>query len=156
MFQIPPSEWRTSTNLAVMTDSTVGPEADARRADLLAILNGGTVAAKDAGQPDGEDAAEDSAGAPTSAEPTAVAPAANALAPNGAHWSLIMAIVWAVAAAIIGLVFIFGVSAETYGGDAYTGIEGAIVSAVHAIGWVIVSSGVLGLVLAGTRVSQTK
>jgi hypothetical protein len=119
-----------------MTDSTTGPEADARRAALLAQLNG---------EP----------GIEANDIPPSVTPATDTPAPRRAHWSLVIAIIWAVAAVIVGLVFIFGVNAETYGGDAYTGIEAAIVTAVHAIGWVIISSGVLGLVIAGTRVRQT-
>ena len=66
-------------------------------------------------------------------------------------WALVVAVVWAVAATIIGLVFIVGVEAQAYGGDAYTGIESAIVTAVHAIGFVIISSGILGVIIAGSR-----
>jgi hypothetical protein len=127
-----------------MTDSTTGPEADARREALLARIakhNGQPVpAAKDGPPPVDDDTL-----------PENTSPATVTTAPNGAHWSLIVAILWAIAAVIIGLVFVFGVNAETYGGDAYTGIEAAIVQAVHAVGWVIISMGVLGLVIAGSR-----
>lgn len=127
-----------------MTDSTTGPEADARRAALLARIakhNGDPApTAKDGPPPVDEDTL-----------PENTSPVTISTAPNSAHWSLIIAILWAIAAVIIGLVFIFSVNAETYGGDAYTGIEAAIVQAVHAVGWVIISTGILGLVIAGSR-----
>ena len=66
-------------------------------------------------------------------------------------WPLAVATIWLAAALGAGLYFIFGVNAETYGGDAYTGIEAAIVTAVKGIGWLLIGSGVLGLVVAGSR-----
>lgn len=132
-----------------MTDSTTGPEADARRAALLARIakhNGEPApAAKDGPPPVDDDTLPDN-----------TSPATVTTTPNGAHWTLIIAILWAIAAVIIGLVFIFSVNAETYGGDAYTGIEAAIVQAVHAVGWIIIGTGVLGLVIAGSRPMSTK
>ena len=71
--------------------------------------------------------------------------------PDGRWWSLIVAVIWAVVAVSVGVYFILGVKAGSYGGDAYTGIEGAIVTAVKAIGWVIIGSGVIGVLLAGHR-----
>lgn len=75
---------------------------------------------------------------------------------GGASWALVVAILWAITAIIVGLVFILGVNGEAYGGDAYTGIEAAIVTAVHAVGWVIISTGVLGVIIAGSRASTAK
>jgi uncharacterized membrane protein len=82
--------------------------------------------------------------------------AAATRSPDGQPWALIVAILWAIAAVIVGLVFILGVNGEAYGGDAYTGIEAAIVTAVHAVGWVIISTGVLGVVIAGSRPRTSK
>ena len=138
----------TGTNLTAMTDATTGPEADARRAALLALINGDPTAAR---------IAQHSSEVPpeTDSTPASVAPVVAASPSTSVtHWSLIVAIIWALASVIVGLVFIFGVHPETYGGDAYTGIEAAIVTAVHAVGWLIIGSGVLGLLVAGIRVSR--
>lgn len=100
------------------------------------------------GKPAGEDPAEETA----SAQVQAAAPKVD----STGLWPLVVAVIWAIAAVIVGLVFILGVNAEAYGGDAYTGIEAAIVAAVHAVGWVIIATGVLGLVIAGSKVTATK
>jgi len=128
-----------------MSSPTTGPEADARRAALIAKIekhNGEPLPKRD-GPPPKDDDLEAEVAPPTAPSPST-------------PWALVVAIIWAIAAVIIGLIFIFGVNSETYGGDAYTGIEGAIVQAVHAVGWVIISTGALGVIIAGSRVRDRR
>jgi hypothetical protein len=125
-----------------MSERTTGPEADARRTALIAKVqkhNGEELSPR-------TDAAPAEDGEWKSPFKDRSTPSAGADA-----WPLIVASLWAVFATIVGLVFIFGVNGEAYGGDAYTGIESAIVTAVHAVGLVIISMGVLGLIIAGSR-----
>ena len=100
---------------------------------------------------DGNPLGEDPEARPQYQAPEVPAVTVDAGRTDGRPWALAVAIVWAIAAISIGLYFVFGVTASVYGGDAYTGIEAAIVTAIKAVGWLIVSSGVLGVVIAGSR-----
>lgn len=62
--------------------------------------------------------------------------------------ALAVAIVWAIAAAIIGAVFIFGTQDQAYGGAAYTGIQNTGAGTVRALGWLIIATGPLGIIVA--------
>lgn len=61
---------------------------------------------------------------------------------------MVIAIVWAVVAFIAGLVFIFTTQDISYGGDAYSGIQQTGAQTVRALGFLIIGSGALGLVIA--------
>ena len=74
---------------------------------------------------------------PTQAEPTNAA--------------LVIAVLWAIAAVIVGVVFITSTPDLEYGGDAYTGIQQAAAQTARAVGWLIISTGALGLVIASSR-----
>lgn len=62
-----------------------------------------------------------------------------------------IAVLWAIAALIIGFGFITSVEDGTYGGDAYTDIQNTGAQTVRAIGWLIISTGPLSLVMALSR-----
>ena len=64
---------------------------------------------------------------------------------------LVLASVWALAAVIIGGMVISGAESEAYGGDAYTGMQNATVQVAKAVGWLILSTGPLGLINALSR-----
>jgi|GEM_PF-5783843 len=68
---------------------------------------------------------------------------------NGA--ALAVAVIWALIAAIVGLVFILGTEDVAYGGDAYTGIQNTGAQTVRAVGWLILATGPLGLIIALSR-----
>lgn len=63
----------------------------------------------------------------------------------------VIAVLWAVVAIIIGIAVITGVDDEQYGGDAYTGIQNTTAQGVRAIGWLIISTGPLGIIIARSR-----
>lgn len=65
--------------------------------------------------------------------------------------ALTVAILWAIVAVIVGLKFITGTEDGEYGGDAYTDIQNTGAQTVRALGWVIISTGPLGLVTALSR-----
>lgn len=65
--------------------------------------------------------------------------------------SFVIAVVWAIAAAVIGAVFIFGTRDLAYGGDAYTGIQNTGAQTVRALGWLIFATGPIGLIIALSR-----
>jgi hypothetical protein len=64
--------------------------------------------------------------------------------------AVVIASVWMIASILIGMTFI-RTDFEVYGGDAYTGIQNAVVVATRALGWIIIGTGVLGLVIAMER-----
>ena len=78
------------------------------------------------------------------------APAPAAPADTSTNPALVVSILWAIAAGVIGLVFIFGAQDQAYGGDAYTGIQNTGAATVRALGWLIISTGAVGLII-GTR-----
>jgi hypothetical protein len=59
-----------------------------------------------------------------------------------------VAILWAATALIFGIVILVNAKDETYGADAYTGIQNAINWAVRGIAFLLFGSGALGLVIA--------
>jgi hypothetical protein len=65
--------------------------------------------------------------------------------------SLIVAIIWAVLAAIFAVVLLSSATDERYGGDAYTGIQNSVMLAVRGIAFLLVGSASLGLVIALKR-----
>lgn len=92
----------------------------------------------------------ESAEAPTATQTTATA-SGSASNEGGGSGALILAVIWLVAAVIIGGITIAGVEESAYGGDAYTDIQNAGVATVRAIGWLIISTGPLGLIIALSR-----
>jgi len=66
------------------------------------------------------------------------------------YWvgAIVVAILWALLAIIVAIVLLTTTKAESYGGDAYTGIQNAVVVAVHGIAWLLIGSGALGLIVA--------
>lgn len=78
--------------------------------------------------------------------PNPVPPPAN---PSGnSNAAVVVAILWLIAAVFIGANFISSTTLERYGGDAYTGIQQAAAQTARAVGWLIIGTGVLGLVTA--------
>lgn len=65
--------------------------------------------------------------------------------------ALVIAVLWAIAALIIGLRFITSTPDMEYGGDAYTGIQQAAAQTARAIGFLIIGTGALGLIVATSR-----
>ncbi|MET4702778.1 hypothetical protein [Frigoribacterium sp. UYMn621] len=73
---------------------------------------------------------------------------------NGADYppaAITIAILWAVAALILGIVLLVNAKDEAYGGDAYTGIQNAVTWATRGIAFLLFGSGALGLVMAFRR-----
>lgn len=91
-----------------------------------------------------------SAQAPIANE-TAATASGSASSEGGRGGALILAVIWLVAAVIIGGVTIASVEESAYGGDAYTDIQNAGVATVRALGWLIISTGPLGLIIALSR-----
>jgi hypothetical protein len=52
---------------------------------------------------------------------------------------------------LVGAAMIFGTRYEVYGGDAYTGLQNAIARGVQALGFLVIGTGVLALVIALSR-----
>ena len=67
------------------------------------------------------------------------------------NYSLVVAIIWAVLAAIFASVLLSSATDEAYGGDAYTGIQNAVMLAVRGIAFLLVGSASLGVVIALKR-----
>jgi hypothetical protein len=65
--------------------------------------------------------------------------------------SFIIAILWAVTATIVALVLFTSTKDAQYGGDAYTGIQNAVVAAVRGIAFLLIGSGALGIIVAVRR-----
>ena len=70
---------------------------------------------------------------------------------NGTPGSLILAIIWAVLAVIFAIVLLASAKDEAYGGDAYTGIQNAVMLAVRGIAFLLFGSAALGLIVATWR-----
>jgi len=81
------------------------------------------------------------------AEPTTV----GGVAQSSTNAGLVIAVLWAAISVIAGLIFILGTPDIEYGGDAYTGIQAAAAQTARAVGWLIIATGALGLVIATTR-----
>jgi hypothetical protein len=67
---------------------------------------------------------------------------------------LIIATVWAVAAVIFAIILLGGANDMSYGGDAYTGIQNAVMLAVRGIAFLLFGSAALGFVVASRRDRQ--
>lgn len=65
--------------------------------------------------------------------------------------SLAVAVIWAIAAVSFAIVLLSGAKDGTYGGDAYTGIQNAVMLAVRGIAFLLFGSAALGLVIATRR-----
>jgi hypothetical protein len=91
------------------------------------------------------DAALESA-APAAASESTVVPVS-----NPAPASFIIAVIWAVAAVIIAIVLLATAQDESYGGDAYTGIQNAVMLAVRGMAFLLLGSAALGLIVATRR-----
>ena len=65
--------------------------------------------------------------------------------------ALVIAVLWAIAATIIGIYFISSTHNLEYGGDAYTGMQQAAAQTARAVGFLIIGTGALGLVIANSR-----
>ena len=72
-------------------------------------------------------------------------------ATNGTPGSLILAVIWAVAAVIFAIVLLASAKDQAYGGDAYTGIQNAVMLAVRGIAFLLFGSAALGLIIATWR-----
>ncbi len=66
---------------------------------------------------------------------------------SGNAFAGILAGVYAVFAIIAAIVLLSNANTTEYGGDAYTGIQHAIVWAVRGIAFLLIGSGVLGVLL---------
>ncbi len=62
--------------------------------------------------------------------------------------SMMIAVIWALVAVILAIVLLAGAQDGTYGGDAYTGIQNAVMLAVRGIAFLLFGSAALGLVVA--------
>lgn len=65
-----------------------------------------------------------------------------------------VAVVWAVAALILGIVLLVNAQDQSYGGDAYTGIQNSVTWSTRGIAFLLFGSGALGLVMASRRDSR--
>lgn len=65
--------------------------------------------------------------------------------------ALVVAIIWAIAAVIFAVLLLVGAKDQAYGGDAYTGMQNAVVLAVRGIAFLLFGSAALGLVIALRR-----
>lgn len=65
--------------------------------------------------------------------------------------SLTIASIWAIAAVIFAIALLAGAQDASYGGDAYTGIQNAVMLAVRGIAFLLFGSAALGLVIATRR-----
>ena len=62
--------------------------------------------------------------------------------------SLTVAGIWAIAAVIFAIALLAGAQDTSYGGDAYTGIQNAVMLAVRGIAFLLFGSAALGFVIA--------
>ncbi|WP_187264862.1 DUF2510 domain-containing protein [Homoserinibacter sp. GY 40078] len=62
---------------------------------------------------------------------------------------LVGAVLWAIIATVVGCVYIFGTQDVVYSDDA--GIPDTGAQIVRGIGWLIIGSGVLGVIIAASR-----
>lgn len=62
--------------------------------------------------------------------------------------SLTFAVIWAIAAVIFGGVLLAAAQDVTYGADAYTGIQNAVMLAVRGIAFLLFGSAAIGLIIA--------
>jgi small-conductance mechanosensitive channel len=62
--------------------------------------------------------------------------------------SLVVAGIWAAVAVILAIVLLAAAKDESYGGDAYTGIQNAVMLAVRGIAFLLLGSAALGFVIA--------
>jgi hypothetical protein len=65
--------------------------------------------------------------------------------------SLIVAMIWGVIAVILAIVLLAAATDGTYGGEAYTGIQNAVMLAVRGIAFLLFGSAALGFVIATRR-----
>ena len=65
--------------------------------------------------------------------------------------SMTVAVIWALAAVIFALILLSGAQDGSYGGDAYTGIQNAVMLAVRGIAFLLFGSAALGFVIATRR-----
>jgi hypothetical protein len=65
--------------------------------------------------------------------------------------SLVIAGIWAGVAVILAIVLLTAAQDESYGGDAYTGMQNAVMLAVRGIACLLFGSAALGLVVATRR-----
>jgi hypothetical protein len=70
---------------------------------------------------------------------------------NPSSASLLIAVIWAIAAVIFAIVLLTGAEDAAYGGDAYTGIQNAVMLAVRGIAFLLFGSAALGIVIATRR-----
>ena len=68
--------------------------------------------------------------------------------------ALVIASVWAVVAVTFAAVLLVGAQDVSYGGDAYTGIQNAVMLAVRGIAFLLFGSAALGFVIATRRDRQ--
>jgi hypothetical protein len=66
--------------------------------------------------------------------------------------ALSVALVWTVLALIFGSILLINAKDVTYGADAYTGIQNAIMLAVRGIAFLLFGSAALGIIIAASRV----
>ena len=83
----------------------------------------------------------------TSAEPDPTPDWSTSVSPA----SMTVAVIWAIAAVIFALILLSGANDEAYGGDAYTGIQNAVMLAVRGIAFLLFGSAALGFVIATRR-----
>jgi hypothetical protein len=65
--------------------------------------------------------------------------------------ALSVALVWTVLALIFGSILLINAKDVTYGADAYTGIQNAIMLAVRGIAFLLFGSAALGIIIAARR-----
>jgi hypothetical protein len=65
--------------------------------------------------------------------------------------AITLASLWAATSLIVAITLMATTNTEEYGGDAYTGIQNAIVIAIRGISWLLIGSGVIGMILAVRR-----
>jgi len=70
---------------------------------------------------------------------------------TGGTASLTVAIIWALVAVILAAVLLTGAEDQAYGGEAYTGIQNAVMLGVRGIAFLLFGSAALGLVISLRR-----
>ena len=65
--------------------------------------------------------------------------------------SMIVATIWGTLAAILAIVLLVAAKDEAYGGDAYTGIQNAVMLVVRGIAALLFGSAALGFIIATRR-----
>ena len=78
-----------------------------------------------------------------------------AAAPSGTASSsqapIVIAGIWAVLALIFAVILLSSAKDEAYGGDAYTGMQNAVMLAVRGVAFLLIGSGALGLIISLKR-----